>query len=178
MERIAKFEKVSLQQFTEDWLRLFPDTPEERIREIHENIKLPKRATAGSAGYDFYAPVSFDLAAGEEILIPTGIRAKMDSSYVLVIVPRSSLGFKYRLQLDNTAGIIDSDYYNARNEGHMMCKLINDSRENRTLHLQAHDAMVQGLFLPFGITVDDDAQEQRTGGFGSTTENSKLERTE
>jgi dUTP pyrophosphatase len=73
------------------------------------------------------------------------------------------------MQLDNTAGVIDSDYYNARNEGHIMCKLINDSREGKTLELKAGQGMVQGLFLPYGITEDDETDTERTGGIGSTT---------
>ena len=169
MNRIARFEKVSFSQFAEDWKKTYPDMREEEIRKIYDGIELPKRATAGSAGYDFCAPVSFTMRAGEEILMPTGIRAKMDSGYVLILFPRSSLGFKYRMQLDNTAGVIDSDYYNARNEGHIMCKLINDSREGKTLELKAGQGMVQGLFLPYGITEDDEADTERTGGIGSTT---------
>lgn len=168
MERIAKFEKVSFEQFEKDWKKQNPDCSEEEIRRIYDRLKLPKRATSGSAGYDFYAPVSFSLEAGEEILMPTGIRARINSGYVLVLVPRSSLGFRYRIQLDNTVGIIDSDYYFADNEGHMMCKLINDSRQGKKLELSEGSGMVQGIFLPFGITEDDDADGIRTGGFGST----------
>ncbi len=169
MNRIARFEKVSFAQFADDWKKTYPDMREEEVRKIYDAIELPKRATAGSAGYDFRAPFSFAMRAGEEILMPTGIRAKMDSGYVLILFPRSSLGFKYRMQLDNTAGVIDSDYYNARNEGHIMCKLINDSREGKTLELKAGQGMVQGLFLPYGITEDDEADTERTGGIGSTT---------
>jgi dUTP pyrophosphatase len=109
------------------------------------------------------------MEAGQQKLVPSGIRVKIEDGLVLVLVPRSSLGFKYRMQLDNTVGIIDADYYEADNEGHMMCKLINDSRERKTLRIEKGQGMVQGIFLPFGITVDDEADAQRTGGFGSTT---------
>ena len=169
MERIAKFEKVSFTQFLNDWRNVYPGMAEEEIRSVYEGIRLPERATAGSAGYDFMAPSDIVLEAGAEILIPTGIRARINAGYVLVLFPRSSLGFRYRLQLDNTAGIIDSDYYHAENEGHIMCKLINDSREGKTVSVKAGNGFVQGLFLPFGITEDDEAEGERTGGFGSTT---------
>lgn len=170
MRRIAKFEKVSFEQFCRDWGKYDPDAGEAEIREIYEALKLPRRATRASAGYDFYAPVTVTMEAGEEKLIPTGIRAKISDDFVLVLVPRSSLGFKFRMQLDNTVGIIDADYYEADNEGHMMCKLINDSREGKTLVIGQGEGMVQGIFLPFGITEDDAADAQRTGGIGSTTE--------
>lgn len=169
MNRIAVFEKVSFEQFRKDWKKFSETASEEEVRAVYDSIRLPKRATAGSAGYDFYAPCDLFLPAGKEKLIPTGIRAKIDTGYVLILFPRSSLGFRYRFQLDNTAGIIDSDYYHAENEGHIMCKMINDSREGRELQVRAGDGMVQGLFLPFGITEDDEASAERTGGFGSTT---------
>ena len=169
MNRIARFEKVSFEQFSKDWKRFDEHASLEEVRKIYDDLKLPHRATRGSAGYDFYAPAEITMKAGEQRLVPTGIRAKIEDGFVLVLVPRSSLGFKYRMQLDNTVGIIDADYYEADNEGHMMCKLINDSREEKTLHIEKGQGMVQGIFLPFGITVDDDADTQRTGGFGSTT---------
>ncbi len=169
MNRVAAFEKVSFEQFREDWQKYDSTAAEADVRKIYDGIRLPQRATAGSAGYDFYAPCDLFLAAGKEKLIPTGIRARINTGYVLILFPRSSLGFKYRFQLDNTAGIIDSDYYHAVNEGHIMCKMINDSREGKDVQVRAGDGMVQGLFLPFGITEDDDVSSERTGGFGSTT---------
>lgn len=170
MNRIAKFEKVSYEQFRSDWQKNFPETDECAVKQIYDSISLPVRATAGSAGYDFRAPEGFTLNPGDELLIPTGIRARINDGYVLVLFPRSSLGFKYRLQLDNTAGIIDADYYGAANEGHIMAKLINDSRTGKTVSVNAGEAFVQGLFLAFGITVDDEAAGVRTGGFGSTNQ--------
>ena len=102
MKRIAKFHKVSEEQFLEGWKDAFPGTEEATIKSIYENIKLPKRATAGSAGYDFFSPVDFELKPGETLKMPTGIRAEMELGWVLKIYPRSGLGFKYRLQLNNT----------------------------------------------------------------------------
>ena len=129
MRRIAKFQKVSWEQFLEGWKDAFPNTEEEKIREIYDGIRLPRRATAGSAGYDFFSPVDFELKPGETLKMPTGIRAWMEPDWVLKIYPRSGLGFKYRLQLNNTVGIIDSDYYNSDNEGHIFIKITNDSKE-------------------------------------------------
>lgn len=163
MNRIAQFFPVSPEQLALDWSAAFPGA------EIPTEISLPRRATAGSAGYDFYSPAGFELAPGETILLPTGVRARMDEGWVLMLYPRSGLGFKYRLQLNNTAGVIDSDYYNADNEGHIFCKLTNDTRDGKTVEIEAGDGLVQGIFMPFGITEDDDAHAQRTGGFGSTT---------
>ena len=129
MKRIAAFEKVSFAQYEKDFADAFPGHETAEIRAIYDDITKPKRATAGSAGYDFSAPVAFVLKPGETIKIPTGIRARMDEDWVLCLFPRSGQGFKYRLQLNNTVGIIDSDYYNSDNEGHIMAKLTNDSNE-------------------------------------------------
>lgn len=168
MERIAKFEKVSFEQFEKDWKKNFPES--ENVKAIYDAIKLPVRATTGSAGYDFYAPADITVKKGKSTLIPTGIRAKINDGWVLSIFPRSGLGFKHRIQLDNTVGIIDADYYNSSNEGHIMVKLSCDAHgEGHSVTVSAGDGFSQGIFFPFGITEDDCANGIRDGGFGSTT---------
>ena len=169
MRRIAKFHKVSPAQFAKDWKDTFPTVDEKEILSVYENIRLPLRATAGSAGYDFFAPVDITLAPGETAKIPTGIRVEMEQDWVLKCYPRSGLGFKFRLQLNNTVGIIDSDYYNSDNEGHIFAKITNDTKEGKIVEIQAGTGFMQGIFMEYGITVDDDVEEVRNGGFGSTT---------
>lgn len=167
MQRIANFQKVSWAQFLQDWRKSFSDT-EIQIQNIYDDLRLPKRATTGSAGYDFYAPTDIELRPQETIKIPTGIRASMVEGWVLMLFPRSSLGFTYRLQFDNTVGIIDSDYYHSKNEGHIFIKLTNDTKEDKVVRIKANEGFAQGIFLPFGIVEDDDVQAIRDGGFGST----------
>ena len=168
MQRIAKFHKVSFEQFSGDWTDAFGGVSADEARAVYDGIRLPARATAGSAGYDFFTPVAVTVAPGESVKIPTGVRVEMEEGGVLSIFPRSSLGFKYRLQLNNTVGIIDSDYFYSDNEGHMFVKMTNDSREGKTVELAEGMAFAQGIFLPYGITVDDDCTSTRNGGFGST----------
>ena len=168
MERIAKFHKVSMQQFERDGSAAFPEVTATEIQRIYEELRLPVRATRGSAGYDFFAPAAFTLKPRETLKIPTGIRAEIQEGWVLQLFPRSSLGFTYRLQFNNTVGIIDSDYFESDNEGHIFIKLMNDSTQGKIVQLRANDGFAQGIFLPFGICEDDAAQEQRNGGFGST----------
>jgi dUTPase len=163
MKRIAKFEKVTKDQFEKTYLSLFGN-----LSGIYEEIKLPQRATKGSAGYDFYAPYDFTLAPKQTVKIPTGIRAKINEGWVLKLYPRSGLGFKYRLQLDNTVGIIDSDYYESDNEGHILIKITNDSNEDKTIVIKKGEGFAQGIFVEYGITEEDDASDARNGGFGST----------
>lgn len=162
MKRIARFEKVSPAQFAEG----FDGT---NAAEVYEGIKLPKRATSGSAGYDIYAPFDIKLVPGETTKVPTGIRAWIEDGWVLKIYPRSGLGFKFRLQLNNTVGIIDSDYYNSDNEGHIFIKITNDTNEGKTVEIPAGTGFAQGIFVEYGITLDDEADGVRNGGFGSTT---------
>ena len=163
MKIAAKFEFVSKEQYLKDF------EFKEDACEVYSKLKKPHRATAMSAGYDFYSPFDFHLEPGMTIKIPTGIRAKMPEDYVLMIYPRSGLGFKYRLQLNNTVGVIDSDYYNALNEGHIMIKITNDSNEGKAVDIKAGEGFAQGIFMQYGIVEDDDAKEIRVGGFGSTT---------
>ena len=183
MYSIAKFEKVSYEQFKKDWIKTFDNgSPhneeylEPYIRNIYDNIKLPQRATEFSAGYDIFCPSTFEVYHNDVINIPTGIRCKINKDWVLLAFPRSGQGFKYGVHLANTVGVIDSDYYNAENEGHIFVKLVNDSvlTKNDSLGSKNHltitsgQAFCQGIFLPYGVTIDDEATGKRTGGFGST----------
>ena len=168
-KRIAKFEKVSFEQFKEGYLDAVGQDGDEKIQEVYEVLKLPKRATKGSAGYDFYAPVDIILKPGETVKVPTGIRVRMEENWVLQCYPRSGLGFKFRLQLNNTVGIIDSDYYYSDNEGHIFAKITNDTNEGKTVEIAAGTGFMQGIFMEYGITEDDDVEDIRNGGFGSTT---------
>ena len=169
MQRVARFEKVSFDRFIADFKDTFPDFSDSQIKEIYEEIKLPKRATAKSAGYDIYMPIDIKLEPGKTVKIPTGIRVYMEPEYVFMIYPRSGLGFKYRLQLNNTVGVIDADYYESDNEGHIFVKVTNDSNENKTVELQKGNGFAQGIFMQYAITFDDEVTTQRNGGFGSTT---------
>lgn len=163
MKTAAQFFKVSEQQLKEAYGKIFGE------KEISpDDVILPKRATKGSAGYDFFAPFDFSLSPGETITVPTGIRARIAEGWVLTVYPRSGLGFKYRLMLNNTVGIIDSDYYFSDNEGHIFIKITNCSSEGKTLEVKKGEGFAQGIFLEFGITADDVASEVRNGGFGST----------
>ena len=158
MKRIAAFEKVSEGRFLADGGK----------KENYDKIILPVRATAGSAGYDIVTPQDVTLNPGESIRIPTGIRVRMEDGWVFQIYPRSGLGYKYRVQLDNTVGIIDSDYYFSDNEGHIQVKITNDGKEGKTLFLKSGERFCQGIFTEYGITYDDEATATRNGGFGST----------
>ncbi len=171
MEKIAQFFKVSREQFFQDFIGEFPmeEMEEEQINAIYQmydDIKLPERGTSGSAGYDFMIPFDIFLQPEEMAKIPTGIRCSIENGWMLQLVPRSSIGFKYHIMLANTIGIVDSDYYNAKNEGHIWVKLVNHGEETFIAH--AGDKICQGMFIPFGITYDDEVEVERVGGIGST----------
>lgn len=157
MDRIAQFEKISLSRYIAD----------AGTAEGYGDIRLPRRATAHSAGYDFFAPCDVFLPAGGSAVVKTGVRVRMDAGWVLMLYPRSGLGFKLGLRLANTVGVIDGDYYFADNEGHIMIKLTNPGE--RSITLEAGTAFAQGVFVPYGITVDDSQTGKRHGGFGSTS---------
>lgn len=177
MKRIAEFYKVSIDQFIDDYKKINGIKGELDsetllyVTDAYKDIKLPKRATAGSAGYDFFLPFAFDCGVGESVKFPTGIRCRMKEGWVLLLFPRSSLGLKYRFQLDNNVAVIDADFYYSNNEGHIMAKFTNDSREGKALHIERGKAYMQGVFVKFGITVNDNTTAVRNGGIGSTDKN-------
>ena len=156
---IARFTRVSEKQYQEAM------TGREGFLPLPE-IPLPRRATAGSAGYDFVSPLEVTVPAGGAALIPTGIRAEMEPGWVLMLFPRSSLGFRHALRLSNTVGVIDSDYAWAKNEGHIMVKLRNPLSEPVTIG--RGERFCQGVFLPYGTAEEEEVAAERTGGFGST----------
>ena len=156
MRKAAKFEKVSFVEFGEYGLR-----------EVYDGIKLPKRATAKSAGYDFFAPTAITVAPNQTVTVATGIRALMPDSWCLMIFPRSGLGFKYKLRLNNTVGIIDADYAGSDNEGHVFIRMTNES--DKPLEIPQGSAFAQGIFVQYLLTEDDDATATRNGGLGSTS---------
>ena len=158
---IARFEKVSLNQFKQDVLKQLND-----IAFDYENIQIPLRATSGSAGYDFYCPFDLVIKPNETIKIPTGIRCFIENGYVLQIYPRSSLGFKYQMALMNSVGIIDSDYYNADNEGHIIVAIVN--KGDKDIVLNKGDRFVQGVFYKYYLALEQENTNERHGGFGST----------
>lgn len=173
------FDKVSESQFERDLANNIPiswdvnsyNVTNADVKKIYDDIRLPERATIGSAGYDFFAPFDFTLYKGQTIVIPTGIRwISKDPIFFLSLYPRSGFGFKFGLSLANTVGIIDSDYHESANEGHIMVKLSNDGIHNKDISFKTGDAFCQGIILPFLTTTNDDcnSKEKRNGGFGST----------
>ena len=138
------------------------------LKVIPSGITKSSRGTSGSAGYDFVVPFDIVLQPGEAVKFPTGIRCFIENGWVLQIVPRSSVGFKYHIMLANTIGVIDSDYYTAKNEGHIWVKLVNHGK--KTFDIKAGDKICQGMFVPFGITYNDEVETERVGGIGSTGE--------
>lgn len=160
------FEKVSFDEFRETFEKGRQIAPlgVAETRKIWEAIPLPCRATAGSAGYDFFLPYEIEVLPEYPLTLPTGIRCHMPPGVVLAIVPKSGLGFKYGLRLRNSTGIVDSDYYYSSNEGHIQAKLTAEE----PVRLPGCAKFMQGIFLPYLTAANDTASGVRNGGFGST----------
>jgi dUTP pyrophosphatase len=168
VRRVGHFEKVSYGQFLVSVKDAFGDKwNDEQIAKFYDNIKLPTRATKGSAGYDFFSPIPITLSPWEGVKIPTGIRAFIDDGWWLMGAARSGLGFKYFVRFANLPPVVDSDYPLSDNEGHIWAKM-RVEQQTGGLEIKAGDAFMQGIFLPYGITYDDAADGVRNGGFGST----------
>lgn len=173
MRNVGYFEKVSFDQFKRDTERLdiYTKYTEPILKALYDEIELPCRATKGSAGYDFFFPYNkYVLSHGESIVIPTGIKVKVIDEWFLGLFPKSSFGNEYRIKLDDTVSVIDSDYYNCeRNEGHIIVKMTNNDKKLRPMPIYKGQGYCQGVFLEYGIVDNDNATGIRVGGFGSTT---------
>lgn len=168
----VKFEKVSFEEYkktkgVEDTLSPTLFVSKSPLLKEYESIQLPKRGTLGSAGYDFKLPFQIVIPPYKSVIINTYIKCCLSDGYVLMLYPRSSLGFRYNLSLDNTVGIIDSDYYNnSYNEGHIKVKMTNHSDSN--IVIKPNQSYVQGLIQKYYLTNDDYVDTLRMNGFGST----------
>lgn len=168
--RGCRFEKVSFEQFKKDCHSLESAgalwfAGDEEIQRYYDNIQLPRRATAGSSGYDFYTPFPVTFTTNAPAMIPTGVCVHLIPGTFLMCIPRSGLGFKYGMRLRNTCGDVDADYCYAENEGHIMAKITTEE----PFKLNTGDRFMQGIILPFFITENDDPiSKERRGGFGST----------
>lgn len=159
---MRKFEKISYNQFKKDFEQY------DNSKHAYEQIIVPNRKTRMSSGYDFYAPFDFCLAPGQIIKLPTAIKVVMEEDEFLMIVVRSSTGFKYNVRMCNQVGIIDADYYdNESNEGHMWLALQNEG--NVDWKVSKGDRVAQGIFTKYLLTDDDNGTStSRKGGLGST----------
>ncbi len=151
------FEKISFEQFA---MNIKND------KLLYQEYLLPKRATKNSCGYDFLAIEDMILHPGEIKKIPTGYKAKFMEDEMLLLVVRSSMGFKYNVRMCNQVGVIDSDYYNnSSNEGHIWVALQNEGTDD--YEIKKGMAYCQGIFTKF-LTCGDLVEDERTNGFGST----------
>ena len=151
------FEKISFERFSLDI---------KNDRKLYDEYKLPRRASKNSCGYDFLAMEDYIIHPGEIKKIPTGYKAKFLSDEMLMIVVRSSMGFKYNVRMCNQVGVIESDYYNnISNEGHMWVALQNEGDKDYIIN--KGEAYAQGIFIKF-LTCGDNPEEERIGGLGST----------
>ena len=153
---MRKFEKVSIDEFNKYY-----------DKKLYEEYDLPKRMTSHSAGYDFFAIEGFTIKPGEIKKIPTGYKATFGSDEMLMILVRSSMGFKYNVRMTNQVGIIESDYYNnIDNEGHIFVSLQNEG--DIDFVVKKGEGYAQGIFTKFLICDDDVTTNERQGGLGST----------
>ena len=156
---MRKFEKISFERFVKDI---------KNDKDLYNEYKMPVRQTKKSAGYDFFAIEDISIKPGKIKKIPTGIKAIFEEDETLMIFVRSSMGFKWNVRMCNQVGIIDSDYYNnPDNEGHMWIALQNHG--DKVYSVNAGESFCQSLFMKyFGVDDEEEIQDIRQGGFGST----------
>ena len=165
---MSRFEKVSFEQWKADCgVRGLAD---KELKEWYDAIKLPRQATASSAGCDFYMPFNLNFESGSSFRIATGIRwvcSADERDRVLLMMPRSGLGFRYGIRLSNTVGVIDADYADSDNEGHIIVSLENPSGTD--VQLPEGKPFAQGIVVRYETPEGAESDEARNGGFGSTS---------
>ena len=156
---MRKFEKISFEQFKKD---VSNDI------NLYDMIELPKRSTKKSAGYDIKSIESGIVKVGQAKTFNTGLKVCMNDDEVLYIYSRSSHGYKYNVCLINSVGVIDSDFYNNKeNEGHFKIRLLNLGEKDFKVNIG--DRIAQGVFMKY-LTVEgeEEIKTERVGGLGST----------
>ena len=155
------FEKISFTQFSNDITN---------DKKLYDSYELPRRGSTNSCGYDFIAINNYVIKPHEIVKIPTGYKAKFLGDEVLLLLVRSSMGFKFNVRMCNQVGVIDSDYYNnIDNEGHIWVALQNEGDKDFVINVG--DAYCQGIFIKY-LTCDDKVSTSRNGGIGSTNRKS------
>lgn len=139
------FKKISYEQFSKDV---------KSDKQLYNSIKIPQRDSNATAGYDIYLLEDINLKPNEILKLPTGLKSFFEKDEVLLLVVRSSMGFKYNIRLCNQVGVIDSDYYNNKdNEGHIWIRIQNEGEKE--VSFTKGEAIVQGIFLKY-LTTDSD----------------------
>ena len=158
------FEKISFNQFKKD---IISD------KKMYEDYKLPDRASKNCCGYDFKAFTDYIIKPNDIIKIPTGYKFKCKDDEFLMLVVRSSMGFKYNVRMCNQVGIIDSDYYNNYdNEGHIWVCLQNEGSNDFVI--KKGDKYCQGIIMKY-LTCNDTVDHIRKGGIGSSNKRSDID---
>lgn len=140
--------------------------PEIRFKKLNPEAVIPKYQTAGAAGFDFHLLEDVSIPMGATLAVGTGLAASIPEGFAMLLLPRSSTGIKFHLKLENTVGVIDSDY-----RGEIICVLKNEYPATQTFTKGTR--LVQGILVPVPqhtiLEVDDlDSTERGAGGFGST----------
>ena len=165
-----RFEKVSFEQFAEDMEKWMPELSWEMHEVYYDSVKLPKRQTKGSAGYDIASPMRLIIEPGEQVVIPSGIRAVFSDeeleTWHLEVFAGQACQSGEGLNITNQVEIINADHFQGENEGDILLALKNTSR--KIIDIAQGERICQGIFKIHGLTSDDDAEGHRSGGVGST----------
>lgn len=165
-----RFEKVSFEQFSADMEQWMLDFNWEMHEVYYDSVKLPKRQTKGSAGYDIASPMRLIIEPGEQVVIPSGIRAVFSDeelkTWHLEVFAGQACQSGEGLNITNQVEIINADHFQGENEGDILLALKNTSR--KIIDIAQGERICQGIFKIHGLTTDDDAEGHRSGGVGST----------
>lgn len=128
--------------------------------------KLPTRATEGSAGYDIFAPVDLTFVPGVVTFVRTGFSVELEKGTAMLVLSRSGMGVKKRVNLAQKVGLIDEDY-----RGEVIVPLINEGMEE--VFVAENTAIAQFIIIPYvtgRIEVVSNLEDtvRGSGGFGST----------
>ena len=141
------------------------------VKDYQDELNLlPTRATKGSAGYDFKAAKDIvvpNILTSKPVLVPTGVKCKLERDQVLLLFNRSSNATKRGLIIPNGVGVVDSDYYdNSDNEGQIFGLF--SCVGQKSYLIRKGDRIMQGIVIDYHVANNDITTGVRMGGFGST----------
>ena len=137
-----------------------------RIKPISPNFIMPIRSTKGAGAFDIYMPEDGNVFGPNPTVVNLGFAAEIPENHVALLLPRSGTGFKYGVELNNTCGVLDSDF-----RGEWKASIKTKNGEN--FSWKAGERILQFMIVPVALVelelTDSLSDTDRgSGGFGST----------
>lgn len=137
-----------------------------QVKALHEGHIMPTKGSTDAGAYDLYMPDDGSTGGVVPSMVGLGFSAAVPEGYVALILPRSSTGAKFGLELNNTCGVIDADY-----RGEWMVAI--RTKNGMPFSWVAGERLFQFLLVPvlsptLELVTELPPTKRGNGGFGSS----------